>query len=47
MSSSVLFFFLTPVLMIPPLQSLVAGAKNSESGDPGWWQEVEEVFYTS
>ncbi|KAI0195639.1 DUF718 domain-containing protein [Xylaria flabelliformis] len=27
-------------------KSLVPGAKNSESGDPAWWQEVEEVFYT-
>ncbi|KAJ8111563.1 hypothetical protein ONZ43_g5592 [Nemania bipapillata] len=27
-------------------ESLVPGAKNSESGDPAWWQEVEEVFYT-
>ncbi|KAI1343307.1 DUF718-domain-containing protein [Xylariaceae sp. FL0016] len=27
-------------------ESLVPGAKNSESGDPAWWKEVEEVFYT-
>ncbi|KAI2632776.1 hypothetical protein GGS21DRAFT_521276 [Xylaria nigripes] len=27
-------------------ESLVPGAKSSESGDPGWWKEVEEVFYT-
>ncbi|KAJ2973896.1 hypothetical protein NUW58_g8826 [Xylaria curta] len=27
-------------------ESLVPGAKNSESGDPAWWREVEEVFYT-
>ncbi|KAI1823731.1 DUF718-domain-containing protein [Xylaria intraflava] len=27
-------------------ESLVPGAKNSESGDPGWWKDVEEVFYT-
>ncbi|KAI0602524.1 DUF718-domain-containing protein [Biscogniauxia sp. FL1348] len=26
-------------------ESLVPGAKNSESGDPAWWKEVEEVFY--
>ncbi|KAH8168018.1 hypothetical protein CIB48_g261 [Xylaria polymorpha] len=27
-------------------ESLVPGAKNSESGDPAWWREAEEVFYT-
>ncbi|KAI0805083.1 DUF718-domain-containing protein [Xylaria sp. FL0064] len=27
-------------------ESLVPGAKNSESGDPAWWRELEEVFYT-
>ncbi|KAI1311258.1 hypothetical protein F5Y03DRAFT_343979 [Xylaria venustula] len=27
-------------------ESLVPGAKNSESGDPAWWREIEEVFYT-
>lgn len=27
-------------------ESLVPGAKNSESGDPAWWQGLEEVFYT-
>ncbi|KAI0521145.1 DUF718-domain-containing protein [Xylaria bambusicola] len=27
-------------------ESLVPGAKNSESGDPTWWREIEEVFYT-
>ncbi|RYP49952.1 hypothetical protein DL769_011019 [Monosporascus sp. CRB-8-3] len=26
-------------------ESLVPGAKSSESGDPAWWKEVEEVFY--
>jgi len=25
--------------------SLVPGAKSSESGEPSWWQPVEEVFY--
>ncbi|CAJ2503906.1 Uu.00g113000.m01.CDS01 [Anthostomella pinea] len=28
-------------------ESLVPGAKNSESGDPSWWKGVEEVFYTT
>ncbi|KAI1276309.1 DUF718-domain-containing protein [Xylaria sp. FL0933] len=27
-------------------ESLIPGAKNSESGDPAWWRELEEVFYT-
>lgn len=26
-------------------ESLVPGAKDSESGDPSWWKPVEEVFY--
>ncbi|KAI0384594.1 rhamnose mutarotase [Hypomontagnella monticulosa] len=26
-------------------ESLVPGAKNSESGNPPWWKELEEVFY--
>ncbi|KAK3363676.1 hypothetical protein B0T25DRAFT_442288 [Lasiosphaeria hispida] len=26
-------------------ESLVPGAKSSESGEPSWWQPVEEVFY--
>ncbi|KAI8632659.1 DUF718-domain-containing protein [Xylariaceae sp. FL1651] len=27
-------------------ESMVPGATSSESGDPAWWKEVEEVFYT-
>ncbi|KAK4151627.1 rhamnose mutarotase [Chaetomidium leptoderma] len=27
-------------------ESLVPGAKDSESGEPSWWKPVEEVFYT-
>jgi L-rhamnose mutarotase len=27
-------------------ESLVPGAKSSESGNPSWWKEVEEVFYS-
>ncbi|KAI5867741.1 rhamnose mutarotase [Durotheca rogersii] len=27
-------------------ESMVPGAKSSESGEPPWWREVEEVFYT-
>ncbi|CAI4218298.1 unnamed protein product [Parascedosporium putredinis] len=26
-------------------ESLVPGAKSSESGDPAWWKPVEEVFH--
>ncbi|KAK4096572.1 DUF718-domain-containing protein [Parathielavia hyrcaniae] len=26
-------------------ESMVLGAKNSESAEPGWWRPVEEVFY--
>lgn len=26
-------------------ESLVAGAKDSESGEPSWWKPLEEVFY--
>ncbi len=26
-------------------ESLVPGAKDSESGEPAWWRPVEEVFY--
>ncbi|KAI1212843.1 rhamnose mutarotase [Annulohypoxylon truncatum] len=26
-------------------ESLVPGAKSSESGNPAWWKELEEVFY--
>ncbi|KAI6089391.1 rhamnose mutarotase [Hypoxylon rubiginosum] len=26
-------------------ESVVPGAKNSESGSPPWWKELEEVFY--
>ncbi|OTB07298.1 hypothetical protein M426DRAFT_317983 [Hypoxylon sp. CI-4A] len=26
-------------------ESLVPGAKDSESGNPPWWKELEEVFY--
>lgn len=26
-------------------ESLVEGAKDSESGEPSWWQPLEEVFY--
>ncbi|KAL2160717.1 hypothetical protein VTH06DRAFT_914 [Thermothelomyces fergusii] len=26
-------------------ESLVPGAKDSESGEPSWWKPVEEVFY--
>ena len=26
-------------------QSMVPGAKSSESGEPSWWKGVEEVFY--
>ncbi|KAK3943959.1 hypothetical protein QBC46DRAFT_14543 [Diplogelasinospora grovesii] len=26
-------------------ESLVAGAKDSESGEPAWWKPIEEVFY--
>ncbi|KXJ94213.1 hypothetical protein Micbo1qcDRAFT_231754 [Microdochium bolleyi] len=26
-------------------ESLVPGAKSSESGSPPWWKEVKEVFY--
>ncbi|KAL2138491.1 hypothetical protein VTI28DRAFT_6734 [Corynascus sepedonium] len=28
-------------------ESLVPGAKDSESGEPSWWKPVEEVFYTA
>ncbi|KAI1258910.1 hypothetical protein F5Y18DRAFT_323158 [Xylariaceae sp. FL1019] len=27
-------------------ESLVPGAVSSESGEPSWWQGMEEVFYT-
>jgi L-rhamnose mutarotase len=27
-------------------ESMVPGAKDSESGEPSWWKPVEEVFYT-
>jgi L-rhamnose mutarotase len=27
-------------------ESLVPGAKDSESGEPSWWKPIEEVFYT-
>jgi len=27
-------------------ESMVPGATSSESGEPPWWKEVEEVFYT-
>lgn len=27
-------------------ESMVPGAKDSESGEPSWWKGVEEVFYT-
>ena len=27
-------------------ETLVPGAKDSESGEPSWWRSVEEVFYT-
>lgn len=26
-------------------ESMVAGAKNSEDGEPSWWKPLEEVFY--
>ncbi|KAI1101663.1 rhamnose mutarotase [Jackrogersella minutella] len=26
-------------------ESMVPGATSSESGNPGWWKELEEVFY--
>ncbi|KAK4112611.1 rhamnose mutarotase [Canariomyces notabilis] len=26
-------------------ESLVPGAKDSESGEPSWWKPMEEVFY--
>lgn len=26
-------------------ESLVEGAKDSESGEPSWWKPLEEVFY--
>jgi L-rhamnose mutarotase len=26
-------------------ESLVPGAKDSESGEPSWWKPIEEVFY--
>ena len=26
-------------------ESLIPGAKSSESGDPAWWKPLEEVFY--
>lgn len=26
-------------------ESMVPGAKDSESAEPGWWRPVEEVFY--
>ncbi|KAK6839559.1 hypothetical protein PG990_011178 [Apiospora arundinis] len=26
-------------------ESMVPGAKSSESGEPSWWKPVEEVFY--
>lgn len=26
-------------------ESLVEGAKSSESGEPSWWKGLEEVFY--
>ncbi|KAJ4290101.1 hypothetical protein N0V88_006607 [Collariella sp. IMI 366227] len=28
-------------------ESLVPGATSSESGEPGWWKDVEEVFYAA
>ena len=28
-------------------ESLVSGAKNSESGEPSWWKPIEEVFYNA
>jgi len=27
-------------------ESMVEGAKSSETGEPAWWKSVEEVFYT-
>ncbi|KAI0476069.1 hypothetical protein GGR56DRAFT_674572 [Xylariaceae sp. FL0804] len=29
-----------------PPQSMVPGAKDSESGEPPWWKPLDEVFYT-
>lgn len=26
-------------------ESMVPGAKDSESGEPAWWKPLEEVFY--
>lgn len=26
-------------------ESMVPGAKSSESGEPAWWKPLEEVFY--
>jgi L-rhamnose mutarotase len=26
-------------------ESMVPGAKSTESGDPSWWKPVEEVFH--
>lgn len=28
-------------------ESLVPGARDSESGEPSWWKPVEEVFYAA
>src|SRR5690242_19440384 len=28
-------------------ESLVPGARDSESGEPSWWKPVEEVFYNA
>jgi L-rhamnose mutarotase len=28
-------------------ESLVLGAKDSESGEPSWWKPIEEVFYNA
>lgn len=35
-----------PIRLTCSPQSLVPGATSSEAGEP-WWQELEEVFYTS
>lgn len=34
-------------LEMPSLQTLVPGAKSSESGSPPWWKEIKEVFYAA
>lgn len=28
-------------------ESLVLGAKDSESREPSWWKPIEEVFYNA